>query len=270
MIGYGYGNGAENTGCKDGPSSLGELNLSTILSSSETTQQLDAIPEIARLSAELAALTSSAVKQHQPFTVIGGDNTCSIGTWSGAASAIEGPLGLIWLDAHMDSHTVETSPSNNVHGMPLACLLSYGDERLTTIMRDTPKLLPEHTCLVGVRSFEPGEAELLKLLNIRVFYADEVHKRGLSAVMKDAIGIAKQGTAGFGFCLDLDVIDPVDAPGVGTPEPNGLHGDEVITCLKGISEDKQFLGCEICEFNPHEDKENKTQRLIVDLLGAIF
>jgi arginase len=244
-IGYASDIGANISGSAQGPlilkkssaihSSDINLNWDAILYSPTHAQGLEAIPAIAQINQELANLTFDFVKKKEGFLILGGDHTSAIGTWSGAAAALKGTLGLIWLDAHMDSHTPETTESNYVHGMPLAALLGFGDPLLTQIKTSKPKLLPEHVCLIGVRSFERGEAELLKKLQVRIFYIDEVKQRGIQAVMQEALTLVKTNTSGFGISLDLDVIDPTEAPGVSAPVNQGISGHELDKALTQIN-----------------------------------
>lgn len=226
---------------------------------------------VADLCERLGAHVADLVSEKNFFTVIGGDHASAIGTWSGAAKALhaQGKIGLIWIDAHMDSHTPETSPSGNIHGMPLACLLGYGDSSLTNLLASFPKLKPENVCLIGVRSFEEGEADLLEKLGVRIFFMGEVEQRGLEAVMKEALQIATQDTVGFGVTIDIDSIDPKEAPGTGVSEENGLSANDLCHALKQVAKHENFVGAEIVEFDPGRDKEHMTEILITRLLSAM-
>jgi arginase len=205
------------------------------------------------------------------FMVLGGDHSCAIGTWSGAFYAIEkqGPLGLIWIDAHMDCHTPETSLTGNYHGMPLACLLGLGNSNLTNIMTNGAKIQPEHLCLIGIRSFESDEEKLLKKLNVKIYYMDEVEKRGLKVIMQEALTIVTKGTAGFGVSLDIDSIDPIDAPATDVSEPGGIRAKELCCALELVACDPHLLGIEITEFDPHRDIDQKTEKLIPELITTM-
>ena len=220
-----------------------------------------------RLAAEVERVLGSG---HFPL-VVGGDHSCAIGTWSGVHRVLapKGPLGLIWIDAHMDSHTFSTTPSGQIHGMPLAALLGHGEAALTTIDGPDAKLRPEHVCLIGVRSFEAGEAALLQRLGVRVFEMDEVRRRGLAAVFDEALAIARQGTAGFGVSLDLDALDPAEEPGVGTPVPGGLTRAELADALSRLRGDPAFVAMEIVEYNPRRDHGHATADAAGALVGAI-
>jgi arginase len=225
---------------------------------------------VASFCAELANECWSVIKRGARLAVIGGDHSCAMGTWSGVYRALNnyGEVGLIWVDAHMDAHTPETSHSGALHGMPLAALLGYGDPQFTDIGTPGRKLLPENVCLVGVRSYEPEEAALLHELGVKVFYMDEIQQRGLNAVMQDARTIVTQNTVGFGITIDLDALDPADAPGVGSPVPGGLRGSQLIEALEPLKDSMQLLGVEIVEFNPRRDTNQQTAKLAEALLLA--
>lgn len=228
---------------------------------------------IARFSAALADQVEYALRAGGRFVVIGGDHSSAIGTWSGAARALrdDGALGLIWIDAHLDSHTPDTTPSGHYHGMPVASLLGRGDAALTGIAGGAPALAPDNLCIIGVRSFESGELALLTELGVRIFYMDEIRSRGLAPVMRDAIAIAGAGTAGIGVSIDVDVLDPDAAPAVGSPVAEGLGVAELSDALRQVSRLPNLVGCEIAEFDPELDGAAATisavENLLVGLLG---
>jgi len=273
LIGYACGLAAENTGCADGPVTLQKDFKSIELLTPDLTLK-NKFQVIAELSLRLAQRIEKSIlqKQKKSFIVFAGDHSCAIGTWSGIAQALQKPFGLIWIDAHLDSHTPETSPSGNIHGMPVASLLGYGNNLLTSILNNQPKIKPENLCFIGIRSFEAGEEELIKKLKIKTYYMQEVENRGLDAVFKEAKQImTKNNTQPYGLSIDLDGIDPVDAPGVGTPEANGIKADDLCAALKKYCHnDAGLLGTEITEFNPHEDINHKTQDVIRRLVDAIY
>ncbi len=239
-----------------------------IKSTHENTSKLD---KVAKQCTELANKVSSLVKKNRFFIVFGGDHSCAIGTWSGVYDTLnsEDELGLIWIDAHMDSHTPETSLSGNIHGMPLASLLGHGHSQLTHIMKTHPKLKPENICLIGIRSYEEGEAALLKKLKVRIFFMDEVKERGLETVMKEALAIVKKHTAHFGVTIDIDAMDPADAPGTGVAEPDGIHAKDLYHALKMLAHEKNLIGLEIAEFDPHKDKNHMTETLIANIITSV-
>lgn len=222
---------------------------------------------VAALDKRLAAEVERVLQAGHFPLVVGGDHSCAIGTWSGVHRALagKGPIGLIWIDAHMDSHTFATTPSGQIHGMPLAALLGHGEAALTTIDGPEAKLRPEHVCLVGVRSYEAGEAVLLRRLGVRVFDMDEVRRRGLAAVFDEALAIARRAAAGFGVSIDLDALDPEEEPGVGTPVPGGLRRAELAAALSHLRDDPAFVAMEIVEYNPRRDRGHAT----ADAAGAL-
>lgn len=226
---------------------------------------------VATLGEALAREVEAVLQAGNFPLVVGGDHSCAIGTWSGVhrALAARGALGLIWIDAHMDSHTFDTTPSGQIHGMPLAALLGHGDAALTSIEGTAPKLLPAHVCLIGVRSFEAGEAALLQRLGVRVFVMDEVRRRGLAAVFDEALAIVKTGTAGYGISIDLDALDPEEAPGTGTPVPGGLKRAELAAALARVADDPAFVAMEIVEYNPRRDHGRVTAEAAGALVDAI-
>jgi len=249
------------------------VEWSDMIMTTSDAKGLDVAAELAESLTMLAEDTAEAVKSQQPFCAITGEHSSAIGTWSGVASALleqnRGDLGLIWVDAHMDAHTPETSPSKDIHGMPIAHLLGQGIPALCNILNDKPKLKPENICLIGIRSFEAGEAKLLEKLNIKVFMIEEVQTRGIDAVIKDAKNHLKNA-ANLGITIDLDGFDPTDAPGVCCVEPGGIDAKAFLNAVKGFHHTPGFVGLEITEYNPIADQNAKTAILLRDLIGAIF
>ena len=284
IIGVGSGIGALLPGCGQGPAILRHSGLEGGLRAErrETVWQDTALPEfdgedhdpvlgaVAAVCHEIAHRVEAAHGRRSELVVLGGDHSCAIGTWSGTARHLrgEGPLGLIWIDAHMDSHTPETSPSGTWHGMPLSCLLGHGEPRLTAIAGNRPAVLPQHVCLIGIRSYEWQEQDFLNQLGVRIFYMGEVEDRGVEDVLTEAIGIAGAGTAGIGLSIDLDAIDPADAPGVGSPEDGGIRAGALVRALDRASRTIEFTGVEIAEYNPDLDRGGVTADVVSDLLAA--
>lgn len=226
------------------------------------------------LQARLAREVADVLEAGRFPIVLGGDHSCAIGTWSGAASALaeKGPLGLVWIDAHMDSHTRATSSSGRPHGMPLAALLGHGEARAIAAQSASTVLEghldPRYVCLVGVRSHEPEEAELLARLGVKVYGQDEVDARGVALVLADAVSIARSAAAGYGISVDLDAVDPGEAPGVGTPVAGGIGARELVAALGACCRDAGYTALEIVEYNPHRDVDNRTARLVEDMIVA--
>lgn len=228
------------------------------------------LQEIIAFSTRLAQATHHSIEENRFPVVVGGDHAMAIGTWSGIISALQAKqnFGLIWIDAHMDSHTPATTPSMAIHGMPLAVLLGHGEKALVELGGQSPKLSPQHVVLIGVRSFEEGEAALLKKLNVKIFYMNEVKQRGLSIVLKEAIEIVSKNTKGFGVSVDLDAFDPILAPGVGSPEKDGIDDlGDIHQAFKFLKQAKGLKAIEIAEYNPSRDSEHKTAELVKLILG---
>lgn len=229
----------------------------------------DTLPAVVELNGRLAECVRQRMGRGAFPVVIGGDHSCAVGTWSGVRAACEqGPLGLLWIDAHMDSHVPETSPSGALHGMPLACLLGHGIEALTHLVGAAPKLLPEHVCLLGVRSFESGEVALLSRLGVRVIFMEEIARRGFATVWREALDHVTRDTAAYGITIDLDAVDPSDAPGVGSPVPGGIGGDELVRALTDVQNDMRLVALEIAEYNPDRDQARTTLTLLRRMLCA--
>jgi arginase len=277
IVGVASGWGAPDPRCAEGPAALrsagliGRLREAGLDAAWSTTipapVQGDPLSSVSLVNEKLAGQVEKLVVRDRLPVVLGGDHSCAIGTWKGAARAVSarGSLGLVWIDAHMDAHTPRTTPSGKLHGMPLACLLGYGDSRLAA-SGGAGRLEPGRVCLVGVRSFETGEAALLKRLGVRIFFMPEVVKRGLAAVMQEAVAIARGNGEPYGISLDLDAVDPRDAPGVGTPAKGGIRGAELLRSLARTGADSALAGLEIVEYNPHHDKRGATARLVGDII----
>ncbi|KAI6193802.1 putative arginase [Aphelenchoides besseyi] len=223
-------------------------------------------------SGTLASATKQVVEQKKELVVIGGDHSCAMGTWSGVAAGVRklGRLGLVWVDAHMDSHTPASSHSGNIHGMPVAHLLGHGDSALSGIFDFLPKIYPQNVVVIGARSFEPEEQEFLESLKVRVFYMDEVRDRGCYSVLKEAIKLSTNGTCGFGLSIDLDAFEPREVPAIGCPEKDGMSTDEFLRAVNRVDL-RKLVASEIVEFLPDRDSADKrTEKLIVQILRQIY
>jgi len=200
--------------------------------------------------------------------VLGGDHAIGAGTWRGVARALapRGKLGLIWIDAHLDAHTDHTTHSGNIHGMPLAALLGVGDESLTGL--PGPHLDPAHVAIVGARSWEPEEKTLLNRLGVKIFTMAEVKKRGLPAVLCEAMSIARQGTAGFGVSVDLDSMDCAALPATTCLVPDGLDPQTLVDNLHGLRSCADLVALEIVEYVPERDRDGSGARWVIELAAA--
>lgn len=227
------------------------------------------LKEIAEASEELARMVETTLAEEAIPVVLGGDHSIAVGSAAGVAAFHRQrgeKIGIIWLDAHTDINTPESSPSGNIHGMPLAALLGYGARELTHISGFAPKVLPENTVIIGARSIDPGERELIKKLDIRVYTMSEVDERGMGVIIKEALERATNGTAGFHLTMDMDFIDPFYAPGVGTPERGGATYREAHLAMEKLAESGRALSVEITEVNPLFDTSNQTATFAVELI----
>ena len=227
------------------------------------------LKEIAAACEELSTRVERSLSDDALPVVLGGDHSIAIGSVSGVASYQRkrgAKTGLIWLDAHTDINTPESSPSGNIHGMPLAVILGHGAAELTGVAGFAPKVDPGHAVVIGARSIDPGEREMIRALGVKVFTMSDLDERGMGPVIAEAIGIASAGTSGYHVTMDMDFIDPSFAPGVGTPENGGATFRESHLAMEKIAESGGALAIEITEVNPLFDTANQTARLAVDLI----
>jgi arginase len=224
---------------------------------------------VARHGAALADAVARTVAQRRFPVVIGGDHSIAMGTWAGIARGPgAAPLGLICLDAHLDAHTLETTPSMNAHGMSAAALFGYGYQPFLDLCGGV--LRPEHVCYIGIRSYEAEEMALLRRLGVRIMLMDEVRRRGMQAVLTEALAIATAGTAGFGLTIDLDGFDPTDAPAIGLKEPDGLRAAPTLAALPLLARHPLLRALEIVEYIPEFDENLRTAHLVRDLILAVL
>lgn len=202
--------------------------------------------------------------------VIGGDHSCAIGTWTGIATAQRRPLGLLWIDAHFDAHTPDSSASQRLHGMSLAVLLGEGDAALARMGGQAPVVEARYCAVIGVRSYEAEEPLRLARLGVRFYTREEIRRRGLPAVLSEAWRRVAAAPGGFGVSLDLDVLDPMLAPGVSVPEHGGLHPDKLARLLARQPHKERLRGLELVELNPNRDPQGKTLRLLPKLMTALL
>jgi arginase len=280
LIGAAWGLGGADPACAEAPAALAPLLAARIEQCgvpclpgpmlrplpSERRKQL----AVSRLCGLLASAVTDACRRGRLPCVLGGDHSCAGGTWSGVARTIHekggGSLGLLWIDAHMDSHTPRTSHTGRLHGMPLAWLLGQDDDPLYGLASGV--LQPQHVCIVGVRSFEREEAERLERLGVRVFHFEEVTRRGLPAVFGEALAVVTSGTERFGISIDLDVLTPREVPHVGTPVAGGLTSVALARELERIAAHPALAAVELVEYSPRLDRDGRSARVAVDLLAA--
>ena len=259
-----------NTQCKK--NGIG-LHWLPILSANTSLAKHQAIKQLC-LQAELAS--SNCIKNKMPFIFFCGEHAYAMGIWKGVMSALalQKPrakkLGLIWIDAHMDAHTFISSPSGNVHGMPVAALLGQADDVLKEIYGDGPILDAKNLGLLGLRSYEKNESELLDRLNVMQITMERIKHKGLAYWLTNLRDQVLKHADYFAISIDIDAIDPKDAPAVGVPEPDGLNGASLCEALKQFNNDPLLLGLEIAEYSPDFDQKDKTLHLITELVIAIY
>jgi arginase len=229
--------------------------------------------EITATCTKQAELVLKTLEAGKVPIVLGGDHSVAAGTVAGVSEFYRRQnqkMGLIWIDAHSDINTPETSPSGNVHGMPLAAIVGLGPPELANIFNFSPKVSPENCVLVGVRDIDAVEKENVRKAGIDVFTMRDIDERGMRTVMEEALRIAGRGTAGYHVSLDMDWVDPEDAPGVGTPVRGGATYREAHLAMEIIADHGRMVSFEIVEVNPVIDEHNRTAQLAVELTLSAF
>jgi len=227
------------------------------------------LSQIADTCERLAEKVERAVAQGKVPLILGGDHSIAAGSVSGVANHFHkrgGKIGLIWVDAHTDMNTPQTSPSGNVHGMPMACLIGKGPKELTHLFGYSPKVDARNVALVGIRDVDILEAPHVKKSGVRAFTMRDIDEKGLPRVMSEAIAIASAGTAGIHLSFDMDSVDPDEAPGVGTPVRGGITYREAHLAMELLSDAAKLVSLEVVEVNPVLDVANRTADLAVELM----
>ncbi len=295
IIGFDSGWGCRDYRCEDGPALVpadsvlatlrnlgieakwrGPLGLKFIGNHADIKTKEDSLPLTLEAVRRLCDRVMNSVEAGYVPVVIGGDHSSAIGTWSGVAAGTgnHGKLGLVWLDAHLDSHTYETSHQGKWggwwHGQPVTAITGHGLASFRHVGGRQAKISPQHLSIIGPHSFEPAELEFVKREGIRVYFLEEVQARGFKACYEEALVRATTGTAGFGLTIDMDSFRPEDAPGVGAAEDTGLVAAEVLPVIRSVGRRPGFRALELAEFNPHQDELNKTRQLIENLIESVF
>jgi len=247
---------------------LGDLSVPRPVGFSETENH-KYLDEVVETNIQLADTVARVMEEGRFPLVLGGDHSIAIGTIAGVAKSVQN-LGVIWFDAHGDLNTGETSPSGNIHGMPLAASLGFGHERLVQIAGYAPKVKPENVVIIGARDLDSGERALIKKLGIKVYTMHEIDRLGMTRVMEEAIDHVSRGTDGVHLSLDLDGLDPHDAPGVGTPVIGGISYREGHLAMEMLAEADILISAEFVEVNPILDRQNMTARVAVALMSSAF
>lgn len=263
-------------GLKAGIETLGHTVSETFALGVRTQEMLDPgdprmrfLPEIVDVTSKLADRVEAALEAGKFPVVLGGDHSVAIGTISGISRYWKKRgkrIGVLWVDAHTDMNTPDSSPSGNIHGMPLAVLLGHGPKELVAIAGDGPALDARHVCVIGARDVDSIERKIVKETGVRVYTMSELDERGTSLCVKEAIERAQDGTAGIHLSFDLDGVDPQHAPGVGTAVPGGLNLRESHLICEKVAATGKILGVEMVELNPVIDSENRTGKLAVWLI----
>ncbi|MCY9369893.1 arginase [Bacillus haynesii] len=233
------------------------------------SEELRNLKAITKASAKLAETVDKIVASGVFPLVLGGDHSIAIGTLAGLVKHYQN-LGVIWYDAHADLNTKETSPSGNIHGMPLAISLGIGHEGLTGIYGKEMKIKAENIVIIGARSLDDGEKELIRDKGIKVYTMHEIDRLGMTRVMEETIDYLRDRTDGVHLSLDLDALDPNDAPGVGTPVAGGISYRESHLAMEMLEESKLITSAEFVEVNPILDEKNRTAEAAVALMGSLF
>jgi arginase len=250
-------------------------NIDVVLAEQKTPGDTHAryLNEITATCTRHAELVLATLAENKVPLCLGGDHSMAAGTVSGVAEFYKrqgGRIGLIWMDAHSDINTPETSPSGNVHGMPLGALMGLGPAPLANIFGWSPKVRPENCVLVGIRDVDQHEKENIRRAGIQIFTMRDIDERGMRTVMEEALRLAGRDTVGYHVSLDMDWVDPEDAPGVGTPVPGGSTYREAHLAMEIIADHGRMTAMEIVEINPVIDERNRTAELAVELTLSAF
>lgn len=248
---------------------LGNVSVAQQESTPSGPQNAKYLSQIAKTCAKLAGMVETVVAGGKFPLVLGGDHSVAAGTVSGVSHAFRQrneKIGLIWIDAHADMNTPESSLSGNVHGMPLACCLGRGPRELAGIFDYAPKIDGRNAVLIGIRDVDIKEREAVRESGVTAFTMRDIDERGLRDVMAQAIAIVNDGTAGFHLSFDMDAVDPDEAPGVGTPVRGGMTYREAHLAMETICDCSRMVSMEIVEVNPVLDAANRTALLGVELV----
>ncbi len=248
---------------------LGDIEIGRDRLTTDPLTGLRNLEAVVQASTKIADKVDKIMKEGSFPLVLGGDHSIAIGTLAGISKYFK-RLGVIWFDAHGDLNTPETSPSGNIHGMPLAVSLGLGETTLTQIGGYCPKIQPENIVIIGARSLDEGEKRLIKEKGIKVYTMHEIDRLGIPKVIEETIAYFKNRSDGVHLSLDLDGLDPLYAPGVGTPVEGGLNYRESHFAMEMLFESGMITSAEFVEVNPILDERNKTGVLAVGLMASLF
>ena len=243
----------------------GNISVAQPESKPEGHPRLKYLEPIVHASEELATVVTEALQKGEFPLVLGGDHSIALGSISGVAR-VHKDIGVLWIDAHADFNTEETTPSGNIHGMILAALAGLGNERLTHLGGWSPKLSTATIAIVGARSLDREEQSLLRSQYIHVFTMSDIDQRGISAIICEALAVVSPHDNPIHLSLDMDALDPQEAPGVGTPVRGGLSYREAHLVMEMISDTHRLISMDVVEVNPILDRQNTTAQLAVELI----
>ncbi|SDN20197.1 arginase [Paenibacillus sp. yr247] len=230
---------------------------------------LNYLAEVIEVNSLLAEQISQVVEEGRFPLVLGGDHSIAIGTLAGLSEHYKN-LGVIWIDAHSDLNTADTSPSGNIHGMSLAISLGMGHPLLTSIKGSHAKVKPENIVLIGSRSLDEGEKNYIRSMGIKCYTMYDIDRKGMAYIMQEAIAYISGKTDGVHVSFDVDSLDPIEAPGTGTIVKGGLHFREAHLAVEMLHEAGIVTSAEFVEVNPLLDDNNKTSQLAVGLISSLL
>lgn len=282
--------GCDNPGVEKGPEVLKNNNLLDIFRENHNVFSLDEVyvqpvssdskyssnnkmkylDEVVNANNLLAEKVYSACSNNTMSVTIGGDHSLALGTIAGSSKFYGNDMGVIWVDAHTDINTDETSPSGNIHGMPLSASMNIGHKALTEVFYKGQKIKPENVFIIAARDIDAGEEDLIKETPITVWRVTDIKKQGVQNVMNDLLDKLKQkGIKDLHFSFDIDCLDPSYVPGTGTPVEKGINFEEANTIIKGVFDTKLVRSFDFVEFNPRLDENNRTLETCIELLKII-
>lgn len=233
--------------------------------------RLKYLPEVAAMSHVLSDRVKAILDDNHFPLLFGGDHSMSIGSLAGIGAHCKEQgktLGVIWIDAHADMNTAETTPSGNIHGMPLAVAMGFGHPSLTRIGIDVPKLDPRNLAIIGLRSIDPGERDLIKELGVAAYTMFDIDRLGMYDVASRVLEDMSRSVDHLHISFDVDGVDPSIAPGVGTPVPGGLTYREAHLFMELISQIDAYASLEVAEVNPILDDRNKTAEFAAEIIAS--
>ena len=253
---------------------IGDIAVPVRETITETIARQKYLPTLVDVCERVRAQTEQALTVGQKPIVIGGDHSIAVGSisgvsaWSKRKHGADSNMGLVWIDAHADLNTPETSPTGNIHGMPLSAVLGDGHEPLVSMGGSRGKVRPENVALIGIRTLDAQEKNTCKKSGIKYYTMREIDERGMAAVMKDAIAAVTKGTVGVHLSFDMDAVDPLYAPGVSTSVTGGLSYREAHLALEMLADTGMLTSMDFVELNPMRDHEHKTAELLVELVQS--